>query len=142
MNKHAVNKGAKSRNTLIIVETKCLQIERLLRDAVLGQDAAMVRLEQLIRLEFDGDWPVSQHFFENLLFGNFSPALANISSFLDFGRGLARLIVRASQALRLSFVWCAVVGHHVAAFVEVGVQMWPAAFAALVEEIALHDLLG
>ena len=81
----------------------------MLCDAVFGEDAAVVGLEQLISLEFNGNWAVSEHFLQNLLFSDLTPAFADELGVQDLGSWLARLVVGALLSLGHTFVWSALV---------------------------------
>ena len=142
LDEDSVDEGAQRRDALVVVETESLEVQSLLCDALLGQNTAVVSLEQLVGLEFDGDGTVSEHFFEDLVLGDFAPALADVFGVQDFGRWLAVFIVGAFLPLGHALIRRALVGDHVAALHEVSVHVGPAALATLVEKVALHDLLG
>jgi len=101
----------------------------------------MISLEKFVCLEFNGYWTVPEHFFENLLFGNFTPTLTNELGIQYFSDWLAGLIIGALLSLSLALIWSTLIGDHVATLHEVSIHVRPATFAPFVEEVALHNLL-
>lgn len=102
----------------------------------------MISLEKFVRLEFNWDWAISEHFLQDLLFSDLTPTFANELGIQNFSNRWASFVIGALLSLGLAFIWSTLIGDHIATFHKVSVHVRPATLTTLVEEVALHDLLG
>lgn len=84
---------------------------------------------------------ISHDLLHHFLLRGVTVALADKVGALDFGVGLALLVVGASVAFRLSDVWSAILRHEVAVLGEEPVEEWPSAITSLIHVVARHEVL-